>query len=126
MSHLLRTKIAAAFVVAIAAIGATSGAASATSTFAHHIQLNSGDHFAGPVYYGAVQAMTVQSYGVAFSGTYVNSTSGYGGTRVSADAYCNWAGCAAQIGWIGPYPNGYPTAHHHGNASTSFFEGVVD
>jgi hypothetical protein len=126
MSHLLRVRLAAVVVV-LAAMASTVGAAGATPiTFAHHIQLNSGDHFAGPIYYGAISAMTVQSYGVAYSRTYVNSTTGYGGVRVSDDAYCNWAGCPAQIGWIGPYPNGYPTAHHHGNASTSYFEGVVN
>lgn len=111
--------------LALICCGAFVATASA-STFASHVKLFSGQHYAGPPYLGAVTAITVSSYGAAYSGTWINDSVGYGGTRVSIDNYCNTPGCVVQIGWAGSKPNGYGTAHNHGNASPSYFEGAID
>lgn len=105
--------------------GAFAASASATYTFANHAKLYSGQHYAGPPYLGAIDAVSVRSHGTAFSGTWINDSTGYGGARVSADNYCNSPRCIVQIGWVGPKPNGYGTAHNHGNASPSYFTGLI-
>lgn len=93
-------------------------------TFLNHVQINAGSIAQGPAStYGSPFAMTVQSYGQAYSGVYVSNG---GGVRVSEVSYCSSPGCQAQIGWPGARPTGYPTGRNHGNASTSFFQGVVD
>jgi hypothetical protein len=120
------TRVLVATVAVLGGLALSATAAMATTTFAHHVEIYSGNHWAGTPYVGAVTAVSVQSYGTAYSGTWINNTTGTGGTRVSADAYCNTPGCLIQIGWPGPKPNGYGTAHNHGNASPSYFEGVID
>jgi len=120
----LRRRAATIAVAALLGTGVAAAPAAASYTFLDHVQINSGSIAQGPGWsYGSVYAMTVQSYGVAYSGAYVTNS---GGARVSAVSYCSSPGCQAQIGWAGARPTGYPTGRNHGNASTSFFQGVVD
>jgi hypothetical protein len=113
----------AATVAATLACAVVAPTAFASSTFAHHVQLYSGGSYFGAPYVGSVVAVSVVSYGTAYSGTWISNSSG---ARVSADAYCNTPGCIVQIGWPGAKPSGYGTAHNHGNASPSYFEGLID
>lgn len=121
-----RTRLRALLVAAVTLVCCGTFAASASAyTFANHVKLYSGNHYAGPPYLGAVTAVSAGSHGTAYSGTWINNTTGSGGTRVSADGYCNTPGCIVQIGWSGAKPNGYGTAHNHGNASPSYFSGAI-
>lgn len=112
--------VATAALLGFGVAAAPAGAA----VFLDHVQINAGSIAQGPGWsYGSPFAITVQSYGVAYSGAYVTNS---GGVRVSEVDYCSSPGCKAQIAWPGARPTGYPTGRNHGNASTSFFAGVVD
>ena len=124
------TRIQRLLATLIAALGLAL--ASATGAWAGSGQY--ADHY-GPLYAGydmpAFASFWVWdgwyingwSTGSAYSGVwFVNSSQ----QRVSADAWCDYApGCTAEYSWGGPYPDGYPIVHNHGNASPSYFNGVV-
>jgi hypothetical protein len=115
-----------AVLCASCAIGLSLGASPVSAAYyANHY---------GPIYSGYdqpwwasfwVQDGSLQfgwSDGTAYSGIwFVNGSQ----VRVSAAAYCNTAGCTAGQSWSGPYPDGYPIVHNHGNASPSYFTGTV-
>lgn len=115
--------LATAAVLSVGVTVSASAPASASITFLSHVAINSGQQAQGPSYVGSVGLISVQSYGVAYSGAYTTNSAG---ARTSAADYCTTPGCRAQIGWLGPYPSGYPTGRNHGNASISYFEGLYD
>ncbi|HEY1539468.1 MAG TPA: hypothetical protein VGF63_08735 [Solirubrobacteraceae bacterium] len=115
----LRTLIAAATVACCGTFAASASAA----TYANHVQIFAGDSYFAAPYTSPVSTVSNQSYGTAFSGTWISDSSG---VRVSADNFCATAGCTAMIGWSAPsQPSGYGTAENHGNASPSFFQGLI-
>lgn len=114
----LRTLIAAA---AIVCCGASAASASAAN-YATHVQIFAGDSYFAAPFTSPVNTVSNQSYGTAFSGTWISNSSG---VRVSADNFCSTAGCTAMIAWSGSQPSGYGTAENHGNASPSYFLGVI-
>lgn len=104
---------------------AASPAYAGSENFAAHV---------GPVYSGQswtnwgiwhyrYTLIAAASSGTAYSGAWLVNSSG---VRQSAAAYCNTPGCTAYETWSGPYPQGYPTLHNHGNASPSWFYGSDD
>lgn len=82
----------------------------------------SGNQIRDGDYHGTIHHLDGDSTGVAYAGVYVVNSAG---TRTSADAYCNYVGCTANINWFGPYPGGFAAVHNHGNASPSYFDAGV-
>ena len=120
----LRTKSVIVALCAGVALAASAPAASAADyLFANHVGpiYSGGDYNSGWPYLGAVTAISGASTGTAYTQVWVH----LGGVRVSAKGSCNWAGCTAFAAWSGSYPNGYGTVHNHGNASPSYFNGVI-
>jgi hypothetical protein len=125
-----RARKLSAAIAAILACGALAGTASdafaGSGTYASHYgPLASGaDQPAGASFF--VTSGTFQdgiSTGTAFTAIwFVNSSQ----VRISAEAFCETAGCYTSQSWSGSFPSGYPIVHNHGNASPSFFNGTVD
>jgi hypothetical protein len=110
----------ATIIIAIVAafIAATTSAFAASEQFAYNQPMYSGQSYYSGTYRGAIDQVWGRGSGTAYSGVWVSNSSL---VRVSAAAYCETANCAANATWTGPYPNGYPTVHHHGNEGLATF-----
>ena len=116
------TRVLIAALATVICCGALASSAGA-STYASHVMLFSGEDFFGASFVASVTSVSAASSGTAYSGTWISNSSG---ARASADAFCASPGCVAQLSWSGAKPSGYGTAHNHGNASPSYFNGVIN
>jgi hypothetical protein len=100
---------------------AVASASAAVEQFAYNTPMNSGQSYYSGTYRGSIFQVYGWGGGTAYSGVWVSNSSL---ARVSADGYCSTNGCTANVHWTGPYPAGYPTVHHHGNAALAYFNGT--
>jgi hypothetical protein len=112
-----RWRMQVAALAAVAALVASAVSAFASSEqFAYSTPMYSGQSYYSGTYRGALDQVWGRGGSPAYTGVWVSDSSL---ARVSAAAYCETDGCAVNASWNGPYPNGYPTVHHHGNTGSS-------
>jgi hypothetical protein len=121
VTRLARSRVSLLLCVLVAMAVTVATASAYTEQFAYNTAMNSGQSYYSGTYRGSIFQVYGWAGGTAYSGVWVSNSSL---ARVSADAYCETNGCTANVHWTGPYPNGYPTVHHHGNAGLAYFNGT--
>jgi hypothetical protein len=95
-----------------------SSAMAGTDSYCFGYGMSSGGTCASGIYEGSITYVKGWSNS-GLSGVWVQNGSG---VRVSADGYCNVAGCDALVTWWSPpRPNGYPAVHNHGGSYNTFY-----